>query len=336
MIDSPPPNPQSSGKNPIEFDDWVGIVVALTTIGTILAWSVVQMDRGGNMISLPSVSASPTSLPTSIATPRTLESPLPRATSLEVTTVPTEFLTKPKTPSPIFPLLTTSLEEPVPTGSPTPISSPVPTGSPTPTDLGSSPAVNFSDVPDDFWARPFITAVVESGLFGGERQGTFQPNQPMTRADFAVEIEKAFDRDPRQNELDFQDVASDRPTANSIKWTAETGFLRGYPDRIFRPDQPITRAQVLVALASGLQLEPPSDPSRTLQRYRDADKIPKYGIGSVAAATEASLVVNYPKLELLNPDKAATRAEVASFLYQALVKEGKVQMIPSEYIVQPN
>ncbi|MBD0361556.1 MAG: S-layer homology domain-containing protein, partial [Coleofasciculus sp. C3-bin4] len=93
--------------------------------------------------------------------------------------------------------------------------------------------------------------------------------------------------------------------------------------------------QVLVALASGLGLTPTASSKEVLQTYQDAKQIPNYAKQQVSAATKAGLVVNYPNPKLLNPNRDATRAEVAAFVYQALVEAGKVEPIPSKYVVQP-
>jgi hypothetical protein len=67
--------------------------------------------------------------------------------------------------------------------------------------------------------------------------------------------------------------------------------------------------------------------------YQDAAQIPKYALNPVAAATVAGLVVNYPNSQSLNPNRNATRAEVAALIYQGLVHAGKVKAIPSKYVV---
>ncbi|NJK51455.1 hypothetical protein HC931_28215 [Candidatus Gracilibacteria bacterium] len=53
----------------------------------------------------------------------------------------------------------------------------------------------------------------------------------------------------------------------------------------------------------------------------------------IAAATAKQMVVNYPNLSQLNPNRNATRADVAAFIYQALVSEGQAPRIQSSYIV---
>ena len=64
-----------------------------------------------------------------------------------------------------------------------------------------------------------------------------------------------------------------------------------------------------------------------------ASQIPSWAQSSVAAATSRQLVVNYPTAAQLNPTREATRAEVAAFVYQALVNAGQAQPIPSPYVV---
>jgi hypothetical protein len=90
---------------------------------------------------------------------------------------------------------------------------------------------------------------------------------------------------------------------------------------------------VLVALASGLELKPHTNPQQTLKIFKDANQIPPWAIEGVATATEAGLVVNYPDKNTLNPNQTATYGEVSSMIYQGLVYQKKAQPIASDYIV---
>ena len=75
----------------------------------------------------------------------------------------------------------------------------------------------------------------------------------------------------------------------------------------------------------------------TSKYYRDAAQIPKYAVDAVAKTTAAGIVVNYPDLRVLNPDRAATRGEVSALIHQALVSQGKISPLPAnqatKYIV---
>lgn len=197
--------------------------------------------------------------------------------------------------------------------------------------LFSKPAIAqrtfFNDVSDSYWAKPFIERLVREGVINGYADGTFKPEQPVTRAQFAIILRSAFSEDPVRKSRTFKDVPAKHPAAAAINKAYTTGFVSGYSDNTFRPNQKITKAQTLVYLSSGLQFNPPSNVAKTLSVYRDADEIPAANQNGIAAATEKGLVVNHPKLTYLNPTDEVTRAEVAATIYQALVSQGKLPPI---------
>ena len=211
-------------------------------------------------------------------------------------------------------------------------------GDDTSTEEDAPAKVTFSDVAPQHWAQPFITGLAAKKIVSGfPDSNNFQPDEPVTRAQLARYIEGAgaFDRPKTSNTAQFPDIPPDHWAVSSIDEAVSTGFMKGYSEGNFQPDQRIPRVQALVALATGLELKPKNNPDQTLQRFQDRDQIPEWARSQVAAATEAGLVVNYPDLQALNPNQPATRAEVAAMIYQALVRLGKVQEAPSDYIVRP-
>jgi hypothetical protein len=207
---------------------------------------------------------------------------------------------------------------------------PTPTSASTPNETS-----NFPDVPKDLWARPYINDLAKRGIMKGLPDGTFKPYSTVTRGEFAALLQKAFEQQPKSKAPNFKDVSDKFWALPAIEESAETDFLRGYPKGIFRPNQPITKVEVLVALASGLGLTPTTASKAVVQTYKDAAQIPRYAVGKLNAATKAGLVVNYPNPQLLNPNRKVTRAEVAALVHQALVKAGKLKPIPSRYVVKP-
>lgn len=192
----------------------------------------------------------------------------------------------------------------------------------------------FPDVPANYWAAPFINELTARGVIAGfAEDGTFRPEDPVTRAQFAAMINKAFNKPVIRPPVNFTDVPANYWGAGGIQKAYVTGFMAGFPGNTFQPDLNIPRAQVLVSLANGLGYTTAGDINQVLGYYADASTIPGYAQGSIAAATERDMVVNYPNLRVLNPNRAATRAEVAAFIYQALVSTGQVAAIPSPYIV---
>jgi len=205
--------------------------------------------------------------------------------------------------------------------------------------LAPAPAVaqsnRFSDVSSNYWAANFINALVNRGVIAGFPDGTFRPNAPVTRAQFSSMLQGAFNKAKVRGAVNFIDVPANHWATSSIDNSYETGFLSGYPGGIFRPEQNIPREQVLVSLANGLDYRNSQSVNQVLSFYNDSSNISGYARPSVAAATEAKMVVNYPILQSLNPTRNATRAEVAAFIYQALVSNGSASPVASSYIVDP-
>lgn len=313
MTSSIPPDPQPSRRSTLGFKEAVGVFVAFTTIGAILFWSLTREDEGFNLpiVQLPSASPEPAPLPT----------PTPEPS-------PTQVGPEAVGPRMVGPgAVGSGTVGPGIVGSGT-------VGSRTvgPKIVGD---VKFSDVPDDYWALPFITALSQRRIISGFNDGTFRPDQPVTRSEYAAMIQRAFDQSPSQSAQEYTDIPSGYWAAPAIQEATTTDFLNGYPGNVFRPNQQIPRVQVLVALVSGLGLSAQSSPDQALGIYQDTEQIPTWATGQVAAASEAGLVVNHPDRALLNPNQNATRAEVAAFIYQALAKAGQVRPINSNYIIQP-
>ncbi len=191
----------------------------------------------------------------------------------------------------------------------------------------------FKDVPDSYWAAGYINELAKRKVITGFPEGDFKPDAPVTRAQFAVIVTKAFTPAPIRNAVVFGDVPSNFWGFNQITAANRGGFMTGYPGNIFKPEQQIPRVQALVAIANGLQFGEGN--VSILTKYKDGSAIPAYATGFVAASTQRRVVVNYPDLTMLNPNREATRAEVAAFVYQALVNAGKAEAIPSNFIVTP-
>ncbi|MBW4618658.1 MAG: S-layer homology domain-containing protein [Cyanosarcina radialis HA8281-LM2] len=193
--------------------------------------------------------------------------------------------------------------------------------------------LEFTDVPDNYWARDFIAELVQRDIIKGNK-GRFRPDDPMTRGEFSALIALAFNKKPIiRPVIDFADIKPERWEHSYLLDAYQRGFFEVGPNKEINPNQKISRLGVIVALTRGLQYSPDGSPETILQVYRDAATIPSSFRIIVAAATEKNLVVNYPNVKLLKPNKGATRAEVAAFIYQAMASDGNLATIPSPYIV---
>ncbi len=204
-----------------------------------------------------------------------------------------------------------------------------------PTFLAAAPAqaqTTFTDVTSNYWANGFIQELSNRGVIKGFKDGSFRPNELVTRAQFASMV-SSFETANVRNAVAFPDVPTSFWANAAIRTAYEKGFMSGYPDTTFKPNQPIPRAQALVSLANGLGYTAGGNVDSTLNFYSDASDIPNYARTGIAAATSKAMVVNYPTVTQLNPNRSMTRAEAAAFIYQALNSSGKAPAIASSYIV---
>jgi len=153
----------------------------------------------------------------------------------------------------------------------------------------------------------------------------------MTRAQYAALLVKAFNPTAKRAAISFKDVPETFWGFQVIQQAYRGEFLSGFPDKSFHPNQNVQRAQVTVSLVNGLGLT--GGVLTALNAYDDRSAIPDYAKDEIATATQKRMIINYPNKKQLNPNRDATRAEVAVMVYQALVDAQRVAAINSPYIV---
>lgn len=356
MSYTPPPSPPPQERPPLNFEEFLAVAVAFSAMGAILFWGLTRSNHDiSDHFPFPSdqnssnTSQGGADLGTGNAGSNL--SPGGEGSMLPLRPTPSP---KPE----VNPGDNSSTNIPIAVARPAPVTSPVNPSNPNnvdgnaslevppPSQLSPDMAVQpvevpptqtpiiFADVPPEHWSKPFLDNLSSRGLLTGFPDGTYQPDQPMTRAELAAQISALFDSVQTQSPpIAFTDVSPDYWAYDSIQEAVVMGFLKGYPEQTFKPDQIITRAQAITAIASGLNLSTTQPKSITLTQYSDSTNIPVWATGSVAAATEAGIVVNHPDLAKLNPEQPMTRAEAAAMLHQALVYMGSLDPINSTTIV---
>ena len=102
---------------------------------------------------------------------------------------------------------------------------------------------DYKDIPDDLWSVTAISYMSKLGMVKGYPDGSFMPRADITRAEFAAMATRFADISTGSKT--FTDVSQDHWAYNVIQKAAEAGWISGYPDGSFKPDQPITRAEVV-------------------------------------------------------------------------------------------
>ena len=100
----------------------------------------------------------------------------------------------------------------------------------------------FTDVPKGYWAANYIGYMQQFGIITGYSDGSFRPDAPVTRAEFAA-IASRFEK-LTEGSKSFTDVPDTYWAARYINFAATRGWVTGYSDGTFKPENTITRAEV--------------------------------------------------------------------------------------------
>lgn len=119
----------------------------------------------------------------------------------------------------------------------------------------------FSDVNSDDWYNVPVSSLAEMRLIAGYQDGTFRPNEPITRAEFAAIATRFFEGDIEYTDQLFSDISGDEWYADVIAKAACYQLIGGYPDGSVQPNSTITRAESCAIV------------NRTLNRRPDADHL---------------------------------------------------------------
>jgi hypothetical protein len=111
---------------------------------------------------------------------------------------------------------------------------------------------SFEDVPEQSFASGYIASAVEEGIITGFTDGTFRPNQLVTRGEMAIFISRAFDL-TTDTEAVFQDTAPSMASFEAIQNVYGNGIAKGFSDYHFYPYKTITRGAFSAFLARGVE-----------------------------------------------------------------------------------
>ena len=189
----------------------------------------------------------------------------------------------------------------------------------------------FSDVPRDHWAAAEIGAFAERGVVNGKPDGTFAPEEKVTREQAVKLMALTF---PEKVQPDF--AAPAYSDVDNARWSAPLiarwgGALPGSGSGTFAPERPATREEMAVALARVLGLTA-EDRNYAKKTFADGASIASSHLELVSAAVEAGLVTGLPDGSF-GPGKSISRAETVVLLDRAvkfMEKAGQEQEKPKQ------
>lgn len=181
--------------------------------------------------------------------------------------------------------------------------------------LGTA-SVSAAPVPKDIkghWAQSQLQDWLNKGYLGGYQDGTVRPNKPITRAEFVALINRLFGYN-QTAAITFKDLKSTNWYYTEVAKAVAAGYIGGYENKTFRPNNPITRQEAAVIAAKVLKL----NTSSTTLSFKDAKQIPAWSRGAVAAAAAKKIINGYPN-GTFGPKRALTRAEAVGIIANAVV-----------------
>lgn len=191
--------------------------------------------------------------------------------------------------------------------------------------------LSFTDL-ENHWSRDFTLPLAAQDVIRGYGDGSFQPDVPINRVQFATVVARAFNPVPQRPGMTFSDLPDNFWGKAAIDQAYRGGFLDRFADASVRPASNMTRLELVQGLAQGLGLT--SGDRALINRLSDRASIPAAAQDVVARAIAAGIVVNYPDKAIFNPQQTATRADLTSMVYQALSRSQRVAQINSAYILR--
>ena len=172
---------------------------------------------------------------------------------------------------------------------------------------------SYSDVAYGKWYNNPISTMSALGIITGYPDGTFKPNKPITRAEFAA-IAARFDETQSGKSATFSDVIG-HWAAKEIGIAYANEWIKGYPDGTFKPDQNITRAEAMTLINRVLERKPesPADLLTNMNKWTDNMDTSKWYYLDVQEATNSHgytrKTFNYELWRQMLPDPDWSRYE---------------------------
>ena len=193
---------------------------------------------------------------------------------------------------------------------------PLPDDTQKPCDGGADcPSRSFTDLGSvGTWYHEAVDYVLRNGLMGGYGNGTFGPNNNLTRAQFAQILFNKEGRPVVNYLLQYSDVAEGAWYTEAIRWATSQGIVGGHGDGTFGPNDNITREQLAVMLWR--YAGSPAATEKELH-FTDADQASGYALEALRWAVENGIISGYGDGQLA-PKGLATRGQAAQMLMNFL------------------
>ena len=200
----------------------------------------------------------------------------------------------------------------------------------------SADGLPFRDVKAGDWFYSSVARVYGEGIIIGLKPDAFAPNDRMTRAQLVTIICRLSGDEfaGLGSGLTFKDTPGTDWYADYVGWAVREGVVAGYPDGTFKPNAPVTRAELAAVLARFFKnREIYFAEAPLIATFTDAEKIADWAKESVEAIRLCGIISGDPKGNF-NPGSSATRAEIATMITRYLDAEriSKAEYLMDHYL----
>ena len=169
----------------------------------------------------------------------------------------------------------------------------------------------FTDLTEGYRFYDEIAFLSGMEVINGYLDGSFAPDDTVTRAAAATMIGRALELDGTQRDTDFPDVRDGNNASGFIQAAAELEIIQGFPDGSFRPNEPVTRGQMAIFIARAFDMETQAEMDFT-------DMVPSMAAyDSVGMILRENITQGFPD-GTYRPDDAVTRGQFSAFLSRTL------------------
>lgn len=176
--------------------------------------------------------------------------------------------------------------------------------------LTATESAQASDI-QNHWAKDVLTQWQSKGYISGFQDGSLKPDQSVTRSQLAAMINKSFGF-TQAGSISYQDVQPSDWFYHDVAIAKSQGYMEGYKNNTFHPDQKVTRQELAVILTSLKKLKS----SSSATRMKDTVHSPSWSKGSIGAVIDNGLMNGDEKG--FRPKDTTTRAEAVTVLERSL------------------
>lgn len=185
-------------------------------------------------------------------------------------------------------------------------------------------AANFREPADvkGNWAAKTIEMFLKLNIIKGYTDGTVKPNQAITRAEFVGILSRIFEVEGTST-VSFKDVTDSSWAKSAIEQFASAGIINGYSNGEFRPNQTITREEMVIVLSRVLNLD---NAAAANANGSFSDLQGAKAAGSIRQAAQAGIISGFTG-GTFAPEGNATRAEALTMILNALNLNGQIKTL---------